>query len=86
MSDEFALGALRAAARAGATVPGTVAVTGWDDSNAAGPAGLTTLRQSLRDQGSRCAHIALGHSLPGGREPPGWQVIHRTSTRPPPAS
>jgi DNA-binding LacI/PurR family transcriptional regulator len=64
MSDELALGALRAAARAGATVPGTVAITGWDDSDAAAPAGLTTLRQSLRDQGSRCAHIALGYPQP----------------------
>jgi hypothetical protein len=60
MSDELALGALRAAARAGRAVPGSVAITGWDDSEAAAPAGLTTVRQSLRDRGSRCARIALG--------------------------
>jgi DNA-binding LacI/PurR family transcriptional regulator len=82
MSDELALGALRAAARAGRAVPGTVAITGWDDSDAAAPAGLTTLRQSLRDQGSRCARIALGHRPPADQGPPGWQVIQRTSTRP----
>ena len=82
MSDELALGALRAAARAGRTVPGDVAVTGWDDSGAAAPAGLTTLRQSLRDQGGRCARIALGHHPPPGQDPPGWQVIQRASTRP----
>jgi DNA-binding LacI/PurR family transcriptional regulator len=83
MSDELALGALRAAARAGRTVPGAVAITGWDDSGAAAPAGLTTLRQSLRDQGRRCAHIALGHPRqPGGQDPPSWQVIRRASTRP----
>ena len=82
MSDELALGALRAAARAGRTVPGAVAITGWDDSDAAAPAGLTTLRQSLRDQGRRCARIALGHGLPADQDPPGWQVIQRTSTRP----
>jgi DNA-binding LacI/PurR family transcriptional regulator len=81
MSDELALGALRAAARAGRTVPGTVAVTGWDDSEAAASAGLTTVRQSLRDQGSRCAHIALGHPLPADQAPSAWQVIQRTSTR-----
>jgi DNA-binding LacI/PurR family transcriptional regulator len=81
MSDELALGTLRAAARAGRTVPGTVAVTGWDDSEAAASAGLTTVRQSLRDQGSRCAHIALGHPLPADQAPSAWQVIQRTSTR-----
>jgi DNA-binding LacI/PurR family transcriptional regulator len=84
MSDELALGALRAAARAGRSVPQAVAITGWDDSDAAAPAGLTTLRQSLRDQGNRCAHIALGHREPSaGQGPPSWQVIKRASTRPP---
>jgi DNA-binding LacI/PurR family transcriptional regulator len=81
MSDELALGALRAAARSGLAVPGAVAITGWDDTDAATPAGLTTLRQSLREQGRRCARIALGHRLPGGQEPPGWEVVERTSTR-----
>ena len=82
MSDELALGALRAAARAGRSVPGAVAITGWDDSDAAAPAGLTTLRQSLRDQGHRCARIALGHREPSAeQDPPSWRVIQRTSTR-----
>jgi DNA-binding LacI/PurR family transcriptional regulator len=82
MSDELALGALSAAARSGRSVPGAVAITGWDDSDAAAHAGLTTLRQSLRDQGKRCARIALGHSRPpAGQDPPSWQVIPRTSTR-----
>jgi DNA-binding LacI/PurR family transcriptional regulator len=83
MSDELALGALRAATRAGRAVPGGVSITGWDDSDAAAPAGLTTLRQSLRDQGGRCARIALGRELPAAADPPGWQVIERTSTRGP---
>jgi len=83
MSDELALGALRAAARADRSVPRAIAITGWDDSDAAAPAGLTTLRQSLRDQGRRCAHIALGHSQStASQDPPSWQVIQRTSTRP----
>jgi len=81
MSDELALGALRAAARAGLSVPGDVAVTGWDDTDAAAPEGLTTVWQSLRDQGRRCAHVALGHPEPDGQEPPGWEVVRRTSTR-----
>ena len=82
MSDELALGALRAAARAGLAIPDVVAVTGWDDSDAAGPAGLTTLAQSLREQGARCARVALGRSAdtPAGEE---WQVVVRTTTRRP---
>jgi DNA-binding LacI/PurR family transcriptional regulator len=81
MSDELALGALRAASRTGWAVPDTVAITGWDDSDAAGSAGLTTLRQSLRDQGERCARAALGRTGPAGEEPPGWRVVTRASTR-----
>jgi DNA-binding LacI/PurR family transcriptional regulator len=81
MSDELALGALRAAARTGRIVPDAVAITGWDDSDAAAFAGLTTLRQSLRDQGRRCARIALGRPQPAAQEPPDWEVIRRASTR-----
>jgi DNA-binding LacI/PurR family transcriptional regulator len=84
MSDELALGALRAAARAGLSVPGTVAISGWDDSDAAGPAGLTTLAQSLRDQGSRCARLVLGHREPPGQDQPHWEVTRRSTTRPVP--
>lgn len=81
MSDELALGALRAAARAGIAVPDALAVTGWDDSDAAAPAGLTTLAQSLREQGARCARVALGRSadLPAQEE---WRVVVRATTRP----
>src|SRR6185437_8082642 len=82
MSDELALGALRAAARIGCRVPATVAVTGWDDSDAAASAGLSTIRQSLRDQGRRCARIALGHTdRQAAHELLDWQVIERTTTR-----
>jgi DNA-binding LacI/PurR family transcriptional regulator len=82
MSDELALGALRAAARAGLAVPDVVAVTGWDDSDAAAPAGLTSLAQSLREQGAHCARAALGRSAeaPAREE---WQVVVRTTTRGP---
>jgi DNA-binding LacI/PurR family transcriptional regulator len=82
MSDELALGALRAARRAGLEVPAIVSITGWDDGDAAAAAGLTTVRQSLRDQGRRCARIALGH--PDGQtaqDPPDWQVVQRATTR-----
>jgi DNA-binding LacI/PurR family transcriptional regulator len=75
MSDELALGVLRAAAEAGVSV----AVSGWDDSDAAAPAGLTTVWQSLRDQGAACARIALGGKPPAA-DPP-WRVVVRRTTR-----
>lgn len=82
MSDELALGALRAAAGAGLRVPGDLAVTGWDDRDAAAHAGLTTLAQSLRDQGAHCARAALGlpTDAPAQHE---WRVVVRTTTRRP---
>lgn len=51
-SDELALGVLD-------VLPG-VAVTGWDDSEAAEAAGLTTVAQSLYDQGRDAARWVLG--------------------------
>lgn len=85
MSDELALGALRAAEQAGIAVPAALSITGWDDSDAAFAAGLTTLAQSLRDQGIRCAQLALGKATPNPRDDRGdWRVIHRRSTRPSP--
>ena len=85
MSDELALGALRAAERAGIAVPAVLSVTGWDDSQAAGPAGLTTVAQSLHDQGIRCAQLVLGTVSPSSRDDRAdWDVIHRRSTRQPP--
>ncbi|GAA2890061.1 LacI family transcriptional regulator [Actinoplanes cyaneus] len=79
MSDELALGALRAAANAGLRVPADLAVTGWDDTDAAGPAGLTTLAQSLREQGADCARTALG-SPEVSSVTHRWQVVERRST------
>ncbi len=82
MSDELALGALRAVQQAGISVPGAVSITGWDDSAAAAAAGLTTLAQSLRDQGSRCARLVLSDPAPSTADHPAdWQVIRRGSTR-----
>jgi DNA-binding LacI/PurR family transcriptional regulator len=81
MSDELALGALRAATRLSLRVPADLAVTGWDDRDTAAPTGLTTLAQSLRDQGADCARTAL--SLPSAHPPQHeWRVVARTTTRP----
>jgi DNA-binding LacI/PurR family transcriptional regulator len=80
MSDELARGLLRTAARLGVEVPGDLVVTGWDDSDAAADLDLTTVAQSLRDQGARCARLALGEE-PGGEGPVAWRVVERGSTR-----
>jgi DNA-binding LacI/PurR family transcriptional regulator len=82
MSDELALGALLAAREVGVSVPDQLAVTGWDDTAAAGPAGLTTVRQDLREQGARCARIALGEadrSAADSRQQ--WTIVRRRSAR-----
>ncbi|WP_329095772.1 LacI family DNA-binding transcriptional regulator [Actinomadura citrea] len=79
MSDQQASGVVRAARAAGRTVPDDVAITGWDDAAVAARLGLTTVAQSLRDQGASCALIALGRPAP---RTPAWSLIRRTSTRP----
>ncbi|MCZ2805742.1 LacI family DNA-binding transcriptional regulator [Modestobacter sp. VKM Ac-2983] len=71
MSDELALGALDAPL----LDTTRFAVTGWDYSPTA--PGLTTVVQSLRDQGSQCARLVVGDP-PG--PPPAWNVITRSST------
>jgi DNA-binding LacI/PurR family transcriptional regulator len=79
MSDELAIGALRAAAARGLSVPEQLSVVGWDDTAEGARAELTTLRQSLRDQGRRCAElIAAGGA--GPVEPQPWELIVRKTT------
>ncbi|GAB3811392.1 hypothetical protein GCM10027605_51360 [Micromonospora zhanjiangensis] len=84
MGDQLARGVLRAAAERGLAVPGQLAVTGWDDSRAATEArpALTTVRQSLRDQGYACARAVLDLSA---TDPPPtladrWELVVREST------
>ncbi|GAA3184006.1 hypothetical protein GCM10020255_079520 [Rhodococcus baikonurensis] len=79
MSDELALGALDAIRELGLALPDDVAVVGWDDTTAASDAGLTTVRQSLFDQGRNAARVVLG--LDDAVEPVEWSVRRRTSTR-----
>ncbi|MET0195693.1 MAG: LacI family DNA-binding transcriptional regulator [Rhodococcus fascians] len=77
-SDDLALGALDVVG----PLDGCdgVAITGWDDSDAARAAGLTTVAQSLFDQGCDAARWVLG-SLDRIPESP-WSVQVRNSTRP----
>jgi len=56
-NDELALGVLGELRAAGVDVPGQVAVTGWDDVMAARYAGLTTVRQPMRELGATAARL-----------------------------
>lgn len=56
-NDELALGLLGQLKAAGVDVPGTVKVTGWDDVMAARYAGLTTVRQPMRELGATAARL-----------------------------
>jgi DNA-binding LacI/PurR family transcriptional regulator len=79
MSDEQAAGVVRAVRAAGRVVPDDVAVTGWDDAPVAVRLRLTTVAQSLREQGAACARAALGHRP--GSYATSWSVVRRGSTR-----
>jgi DNA-binding LacI/PurR family transcriptional regulator len=79
MSDEQAAGVMRAIRAAGLTVPGDVAVTGWDDAAVAARLDLTTVAQSLRQQGAQCALAALGETP--DPHTTSWRIVVRGSTR-----
>jgi DNA-binding LacI/PurR family transcriptional regulator len=79
MGDQLAFAVLDAARRRGLRVPEDVAVAGWDDDPDAEREGLTTIAQSLFDQGRCCALIALGDRAPNGAAE--WTATVRTSTR-----
>jgi DNA-binding LacI/PurR family transcriptional regulator len=91
MSDELAAGVLAAARELGLRVPADVSVAGWDDSasgRAADPA-LTTIRQSMHDQGRTCARLLIAATR--GEVAAGdlvhlapWELVTRDSTGPPP--
>jgi DNA-binding LacI/PurR family transcriptional regulator len=78
MSDELAIGALRAIGER------NVSVVGWDDTPEGERAGLTTIHQSLEDHGRVCAELAAEGSEADPRvhlQP--WHLEVRGSTRPP---
>lgn len=82
MSDELALATISALASTHRRTPADVAITGFDDTAAAAPAGLSTIHQDLRGQGAQCAHIALHPSAQrDGTTVNDWHVIERATTR-----
>lgn len=82
MSDEQAAGIARAASAVGLGIPDDMALTGWDDAAVASQLDLTTVAQSMREQGAACARAALGENQPQSREA-SWSVIRRASTHHP---
>lgn len=65
-NDELALGVLGRLHGARVDVPGRVVVTGWDDIMAARYAGLTTVRQPMRELGATAARL-LDEVITGSR-------------------
>jgi len=79
MGDQLAAGVVSAARTAGRVIPDHVAITGWDDAAVAAQLDLTTVAQSLREQGAACARTALGQAQES--QPASWYVVRRGSTR-----
>jgi len=73
-NDELALGLLGELRRVGIDVPGQVMVTGWDDVMAARYAGLTTVRQPMRELGGTAARL-LDELITGTRTIPRHEVL-----------
>jgi len=47
----------------------------------AASAGLTTIAQSLRDQGERCARFVVESDTTTTGTPPSWELVTRESSR-----
>ena len=82
-SDMQAIGVLEACDALGLSVPGDVAVIGFDDVEVASVVGLTTVRQPLRESGTRGADLLLARLAGAEPEPPALApltVVERRTT------
>jgi len=85
LMDVMALGAMKAAAERGLSVPRDLTITGYDDIPEAAVAGLTTVSQPLVDKGRIAGELYLSHragAAPRRRTLP-THVRARTSSGPP---
>lgn len=87
-NDSMAAGALRAAARLGLSVPGDLAVAGFDDSSLAGltTPSLTSVRQPTAELARRAAAMLVAAASAGERPARGIErltcmIVERESTR-----
>src|SRR3979490_2421357 len=84
-NDMLAVGAMVFARSAGLSVPGDIAIAGFDDIPAAKLLGLTTVRQPEFDLGALAARPLIGRLQPGGLESPGeslelkFEILKRSS-------
>jgi DNA-binding LacI/PurR family transcriptional regulator len=83
-TDVLALGAMKAVRERGLDVPGDISVAGFDDIPAAGPAGLTTIRQPLLDKGREAGRLLLESGTEREVILP-VELVARASTGPAPA-
>jgi DNA-binding LacI/PurR family transcriptional regulator len=85
-TDEIAFGIMDIAAERGIGIPEELSVVGFDDVPAAGPAGLTTIRQPITDKGVTAGRLLLD-ARPGHDPAPMVLMPHglvlRSSTAPP---
>jgi DNA-binding LacI/PurR family transcriptional regulator len=79
MSDQLALGAQRALDDAGLRTPDDITLGGFDDTAEATVAGLTSIHQSLYEQGARAARLALDTDA-GEHGPDEWHLVRRATT------
>lgn len=73
-NDELALGLKGELHHAGVDIPGELLVTGWDDVMAARYAGLTTVRQPMRELGAAAARL-LDELITGTRTEPRHELL-----------
>jgi DNA-binding LacI/PurR family transcriptional regulator len=89
MSDQLGVGVCEAAREAGLSVPGDLSVTGFDDAVSASVAGLTTVRQPLREKGEIAGRLLLrrlaGQPASSRRRLP-TELVVRSTSGPPPTS
>lgn len=76
LSDEMAIGAMKAVADAGLSVPHDISIVGFDDHDLAFAVGLTTVSQSPADLGARAASLLVERI--DGNNPPPRQVVGDT--------
>jgi DNA-binding LacI/PurR family transcriptional regulator len=82
LSDVLALGVLEAACDVGLQVPGEISVCGFDDIPAAEPAGLTTVRQPIRERGRRVGELLIDPDASERQVLLPIELIARSSTGP----
>jgi LacI family transcriptional regulator len=84
-NDMLAVGAMVCARDAGLSVPGDIAIAGFDDIPAATLLGLTTVRQPEFDLGALAARTLIGRLQPSGLKPHGqslelkFEIMKRSS-------